>query len=178
MTNTERDDERNASSQQLKGIARAAAERSAARRAEESRRTEEARLAHERRFATAVAALELGVIPILEQARLTFESESMPAQISTNFEHTSSPQAHVVFECCGRFLSDVHGEVGLAASDRALFFHDGTDLHVGIAKSFSTDVASRTRVDGDVRPQVLSALEEVVESFFRDVERRERAKSR
>ena len=178
MTNTESDNDGNASSNPLKDIARAAAERSAARRAEEAKRTEQARLAHERRFAAAVAALEAGVIPILEQAKLTFESESMPAKISTNFEFRSSPQAHVIFECCGRFLSDAHGEVELAASDRALFFHDGTDLHMGIAKSFSTEVASRTRVQGDIVPQVLAALEEVVESFYRDVERRERHKTR
>jgi hypothetical protein len=102
----------------------------------------------------------------------------MPAEIITNFDNRGAPRAHVVFECSGPFVSDMHGQIDLAASDRALFFHDGTDLHFGIAKSFSTDVATRTRIDGDVRPQVLAALEEVVESFFRDVERRERASIR
>ena len=177
MTANELDRGNSASNDQLKSIARAAAERSSARRNEEARRSEEARLAHERRFEIAVAALEAGVIPILEQAKLTFESESMPAEISTNFGNRGAPRAHVVFECSGSFVSDMHGKIDLAASDRAIFFHDGTDLHFGIAKSFSTDVATRTRIDGDVRPQVLAALEEVVESFFRDVERRERAKS-
>lgn len=176
MTANEPDRQSSAPDDQLKDIARAAAERSAVRRNEQARRSEEARRAHERRFASAVAALEAIVIPILEQARLTFESENMPAEISTNFESTGAPRAHVVFECSGPFVSDT-GKLDLAASDRAIFFHDGTDLAVGIAKSFSTDVFSRSVIEGDPRPQVLAALEEVVESFFRDVERRERASS-
>lgn len=102
----------------------------------------------------------------------------MPAEIRTNFDNRGAPRAHVVFECSGPFVSDMHGQIDLATSDRVLFFHDGTDLHFGIAKSFSTDVAAHTRIDGDVRPQVLAALEEVVESFSRDVERRERASIR
>ena len=145
------------------------------RRVDENKRFKEARLAHERRIATAVAALQADVIPVLENAKLTFESEGMPAQISNNFEHSGAPQAHVVFECCGPFVSDAYGKIDLAASNRALFFHDGTDLQVGIAKSFGTEVASRARVAGDVVPHLLAALEQVVESFYLDVERRCRA---
>lgn len=156
----------------LKEIARGAVERSVARRAEEAKKIEQARLEHERRFATAVAALELSLIPLLEQAKLAFESEGMPVAISTNFENTNAPQAHVTFECCGPFWSDAHGTVDLAASNKALFFHDGTYFHSGIAKSYSKQVTNRSRVEGDLEPQVLAAVEEVVESFFRDVERR------
>lgn len=49
----------NASNDQLKSIAKAAGERSVARRHEEARRSEEATLAHERRFVSAVAAMEV-----------------------------------------------------------------------------------------------------------------------
>lgn len=157
---------------QLKEIARAAAQRSAARRAEEAKRIEQARLDHEQRFATAVAALKAEVIALLEQAKLAFESEGMPVHITTNFEHTGAPQANVTFECSGPFWSNSHGAVEFAVSSRAIFFHDGTDFHLGIAKSFSKQATSRARVEGDVAPRVLAAVEEVVESFFRDVERR------
>jgi len=157
---------------QFKEIARAALERSATRRAAEVKKVEHAKLEHERRFAAAVDALKLSVIPLLERAKLAFESEGVPVEILTNFAEAGAPQAHVVFECCGRFWSNAHGEVELAASDRAVFFHDGTDFHVGIAKSFSKRPDSRSRVDDDIAPRVLAAVEVVVDSFFQDVERR------
>lgn len=156
----------------LQEIARKAAERSVARRAEEAKRREQARLDHERRFATAAEALRTSVLPLLERARVAFESEGVPVEIIPNFEETSSPQAQVAFGCAGSFWSNAHGAVDLAVSSRAVFFHDGTNFHVGMAKSYSKQVTGRTRVEGDVEPQVLAAVEEVVESFFRDVERR------
>jgi hypothetical protein len=161
-----------ASKDQLKEIARGAAERSAARRAEELKRNEQAKLEHERRFQAGVAALEESVLPLLEQAKLAFESERVPVEIITNFENSGAPQPQVAFECAGPFWSNSHGNVELAVSDRAIFYHDGADFHVGMAKSFSKQASGRTRIEGDVAPQVLAAIEKVVDSFFRDVERR------
>jgi hypothetical protein len=165
-------DSSNAPENQLKKIARAAAERSAARRAALDKKAEQARAEHERRFKIAAAALENEIAPLLEQAKLAFESEGVPVEIITNFEEVGAPQAQVAFQCAGPFWSNAHGAVDLATSDRAIFSHDGTDFNVGIGKSFSKQVTSRTRIEGEVTPQVLKAVEAVVDSFFLDVERR------
>lgn len=172
MATTESDGGKSVPEDQLKEIARAAVERSLARRADEARRQEQARLDHERRFAVAVTALNSEIIPLLEQAKLAFQSEGVPVEIVTNFEETGAPQAQVAFECCGPFWSNMHGEVELAASDKAIFYHDGSNFHWGVAKSFSNHATNRTRIDGEIEGKVLAAVEEVVESFFRDVERR------
>lgn len=157
---------------QLRDIARLAAERSTARLEAESRRMEQTRVEHARRFHAAVVALDTSVIPLLEQAKVAFESEGVPTRLSTNFDNAGASQACVTFDCSGSFWSDSHGQVDLAVSDRAVFYHDGTDFFVGIAKSYSDQAARRSKIEGDIAPAILSVVEQVVESFFLAVERR------
>lgn len=156
----------------LKDIARSAAERSAERYTEESRRRDQTERDHQKRLAIAVTALQSIVIPLLEHVQIAFESEGIPVEIIDNFDNKNAPQAHVGFECCGPFCSDSHGAVDLAVSDRAVFYHDGTSFHFGVAKSFSDQAGRRTCIEGDITQAVLAAIEEVAESFFRSVERR------
>lgn len=165
-------DRSNVTKDQLKEIARAAAQRSAVNRAAEIKRLEQTKLEHERRFANGVLALQSSIIPLLEQAKLAFESERVPVEIITNFDSSSAPQAQVVFACSGSYWSNSHGNVELAVSESAIFCHDGTDFYVAIAKSFSTQASGRTRIQGEVAPQVLAAVEMVIDSFFHDVERK------
>lgn len=142
----------------------------------EQKRAQQVRADHERRFAAGVAALKLAVLPLLEKAQDAFRFEGIPVGISTSFNPSHAPQPHVSFECCGSFKGADHGEIELAVSDRALFFHDGTSIKFGLAKSYSTYVAIRTTLEADGGSQIVSALCVVADSFFRDVERRCRAR--